>query len=152
VSVPGFRETVTRVNYSLIIKQCQTNLRSNKPLYDTLQTVRHSTNKHAILRITAITRRSGHCPGLLPETNEGLGSDERGNVVQPSTRRGDDQRPGWRTHAPANGRSAVPHDPARTAASAVSMPPDGFTSAPRLTHDNVGELVSARRTCFSSPS
>ena len=90
-----------------------------------------------------------------PERGGGSGSDECGDVVQPSTRRGDDRRHGWRTHTPANGRSTDPRDPTRMAASAVSIPPDGFTSAPGGprpdTVDNVGGLVSARRIHFSSP-
>jgi len=62
------------------------------------------------------------------ERGDGSGSDERGDVVQPSTRRGDDQRHGWRTHTPANGHSADPRDP------------DG----------NVSGLDTARRIHFSS--
>ena len=87
-----------------------------------------------------------------PERGDGSGSDERGDVVQPSTRRGDDPRHGWRTHTPANGRSADPrdpdgnvrgldtarrihfssrltNDPARSTMSADSSPPDRLTSA-----------------------
>jgi len=85
-----------------------------------------------------LTRQRGGQATVLdfsPGMGDGSGSDEHGDVVQPTTRRGHDQRPGWRTHVPANERSADQRDPARSATSADTIPPDGHTSAPRLTND-----------------
>jgi len=95
---------------------------SSKP-QDTTQT---NTQSYGLLR-----QRGDHATVLdfSPERVDGSGSDERGDVVHASTRRGDDARHGWRTHTPANDRSEDPRDPTRTAASTVSIPPDGFTSA-----------------------
>ena len=119
---------------------------TNSKPQDTTQT---NTQSYGLLR-----QRGDQATVLdfSPKTDDGLGSDERGDVVQPSTRRGDDQRHGWRTHAPANGRSADPrdpdgnvsgldtarwihfssrltNDPTRSTTSADSLPPDGLTSA-----------------------
>ena len=82
---------------------------TNSKPQDTTQT---NTQSYGLLRLR---RDQVTVLDFSPEKGDGSGSDERGDVVQPSTRRGDDQRHGWRTHTPANGRSADPRDPTRTA-------------------------------------
>ena len=75
---------------------------TNSKLQDTTQTTMQSYE---------LLRQRGDQATVLdfsPERGDGSGSDERGDVVQPSTRRGDNPRHGWWTHTPANSRSADP--------------------------------------------
>jgi len=172
---------VTHTNYTLLVRQCQTKLASNKPLYDRLKTARYNTNKHAILRATAATRRSGHCPGLL--SGKGRWIRERrarrcrtavdATRRRPTSRLADPHSGKWPLRRPTRPNtdgsvrgldtarrilfsSRLTNDPARSTTSANSSPPDRLASAlladPRPdTVDNVGGLVSAQRTRFSSP-
>ena len=85
------------------------------------------TNKHAILRATAATR-SGHCPELL----SGKGATDQGatSAAMSYSRRRDAATTNVTAGGPTLRRTATPQTHAtRTATSAVSIPPDEFTSA-----------------------
>ena len=148
---------------------------TNSKPQDTTQT---KTQSYGLLR----QRDQATVLDFSPERGDGSGSDERGDVVQPSTRRDaatTDVTAGGptlrrtaalQTHATQHGRqrrrtrlcptdslqlSRLTHDLTRSTTSADSFPPDGLASAlpadPRPDMvDNVGGLVSARRTHFSS--